>query len=443
MKKTFIRVVAAILVLVTFASIVFMFTGCQDLTPDRVEKDPETQLRESIQATKAAVQKGREVSPFYALSAAVKQGSVEFAVRGNDQALINKFYADAKNDKYADYIITEMGRESQAIKLYRDGTKIAIDAESYLPDGALQFDLKTLGDDLKASGILDQLGISYDDIAEVVNDLTEMASDKQPQSIKELYAFWKELKTALHQGYVGTSSQKILVGMSAATMLDVKYSLTTEQLTQVIDLVAKKVKETEDPTLSEIYKAITESGTDFDEIITELKKVIANMKMALAFDVYINPETETIAKAEVVIKTEQEEHVYKTTLSLELGVNPATSGLYKLRLANLDDTGEETAITVSYEWKRDESGYKSTFAIESNGVEELDTVKVAFDWDKNNYLYTLKAMVGKEIVTLDGKMTFDDKKIDLTAKYIQGTSRTNFTLKAELGTEVPEFRAEK
>ena len=471
------RMIAGLLAILMLLGVVFVATGCSGTTVDSVKRDPEKQLIESYNKTKEALKNSYSASPLSMITQALKKGSVK--IWGESQYDTSDtfiLYADQANKKYAMTFETEVGLESGNSKhttsFYVDENNFAIHAPNNFGETIYGINLDTMKEDMKNSQLWEVAGISYNEFIEmfdgILNDLQNFSEDEQAPGYLEFKKMLDEIKAVTKECTITVEEHGVLTGMDMVTAINIKYSMSIEQMNKIIDIIfnwaensslkdilssemennsivpmSARSGEEADNNQNPDATAPTEDTTVsvFDEMKAELKKAIADAGTTVTFTTAINPQTQLIMKAEMELNCVVEELPQYIVASVDFGKDPASSPLHQMRIAMSNGEEEETSLTMTYE-KMDATGlYDRHLKVKYSDAHTEETVEVHFQWNKTENTYTLVVDAGNDPMTIKGKCKVDGKKLDISAESVETekveAQEINGHIVAEIGAAVP------
>lgn len=471
MKKKLMRTIALLLVLVTIASIVLGLTGCSSISIESIANDPETQILRSLEKTKASLQTGFSSSPLSMIVATLGNGATTITANG-DIPTTNIFYANKEAGKWADTLEFGTGDTKQTYKLFASGTECAVSAPDILGEGIYGVNFKTWKNDLKDSPLLDVLGVSYEDVENVLNKIEEaLKKDEENNSLGllEMKKLYDDVMAVAKKCTVTVEEKSVITGNETVKGVNICYAMSAEQMCEIVDLIAKWYDTTAKDILGGICDSLGVASFDLETVdddfiaaddgvtgdgfswsgsyvhgsidvstmIEELKKELTESNANATLNITIDPKTEIIVKAEAAFTAVVDENNVRAAVTLDLGSNPATSSVHQLRFFVNDGSGTDKSVTVTYE-RMDSTGiYDRCFRIVSADSKKETLFKMRFTWRSADGDYSLTFGTGTEATKYKGMLGGDGNKLTMTIKGADKDSNVDLTLTCEYGVDVP------
>lgn len=464
------RLIAGLLAVLMLLGIVFITTGCSGVTVDSVKRNPEKQLTESYKLTKQALEGSFATSPLHAISEALKNGYVKMWYTSEyDMSESLVIHANQVNKEYAMTIETETGDNKHTTSFYLNKQNFVVSAPHTFGDKAYGVNIQTMKEDMAASNIWQHLGITenefMDMFGDVMTELEKFGSNQETPGYQEYKKMLEDIKAVTKQCTVTVEEHGILTGVEMVTAININYSMSMEQMHQIIDILfnwmegsvfsdlisgsvdanAKlemvSARNSDQETQPSDPAAQPEEETVFDTMKAELKKALKDANTTVDFTIAINPETKMIMKVEAELNCIIENLPQYITMSVDLGKNPATSPLQQARFAISNGEEEETALSVIYE-KMDATGlYDRILKVRFTDPHTDESISARFQWNKTENVYTLMLDNNGTEATVSGKCKMNGNKLEITAEKVNEKTNeyeVDMHLVAETGVAVPK-----
>ncbi len=450
------KILAIVLAACMMLSLVALMSGCNKIDKKSVQNNPNAQVLTSIEKTKAAFKKGNSGSPLAWLAAAAEKGAITFETQTDEIGKIsNTLYMDKAENKYADKLLITKGEEKIEFDLYANKEALVVSAPDFLGEGAYGIDLKNIYNDLKDSGIWETIGISFEDFKKlfgsILQDVQAENNGQQTASMRKMLEMWNQIKTVTNQCKVTVDEQSIITINDMAESVNITYTLTTDQLKQIVDIVMEWVGSNSD--LMDLISFGTEEGetpdesepageTEIEKITAGIKKTLDDSRTTIKVTFSINPKTETLMKVTAELNANVDEHDESFHISLDLGKDVETSSAYKFRVAMTNGADKaESVFAVNYKRMDAKGIYDRRITVLTEGGEDDAEYTMGFAWVMSDMSYTMNIDWDGNHIAAGGfcKIENDTMEVTLTSlKYEEEDIDINFRLLIAPGKEVPE-----
>lgn len=329
MKRIYKWLVVIVLLLGVGAGAAIVLNDYEPYNLVSIQNNPAAQLQKSLEKTETALNEGAAVPMSETIKQALTGGVVDLEFETeDDMKLTSSLYL--REDSFAmlgDATMTE--EDPIHYGLWVSEEAIALELPAVLGASSYGFSPKTLEDDLKNTALLDMLGISYEDAAELLDTVLAWT----PKNAKKENSDWKTLLAAKQQleDLVKSCTTTVTEGQytTVAGHVDVyyvTYTLTPNQMGEALDIAATWLLESESyKNSAEDEKAMTE---EIKAKVKEAKNALKDSNATTILEFCLHAKTQVIVQANCRIDWLIEEESCNFTASLNLGDDPVQSVLY-------------------------------------------------------------------------------------------------------------------
>lgn len=294
-----------------------------------IQKDPAAQLQKSLEKTEAALKEGAAIPISDTLKQSLTAGVVDIEFKTeDDMALTSSLYL--REDSFViQGDATMAGEDPIHYGLWVSEEAIALDLPAALGETAYGINPKTLKTDLKDSVLLNMLGISYEEVVELLDTALEWTPEKAEQENsdwKTLLATKKQLEDLIKSCATTVTEGQYMTVTGPVDVYYISYTLTPDQIGQAMDIAATWLLESESYKLStEDEEAMTQ---EIKTAVEEAKKALKDSNATTILEFCLHAKTQVIIQANCRVDWILEEENYNFTASVSLGDDPAQSVLY-------------------------------------------------------------------------------------------------------------------
>lgn len=320
MIKKILKIGLPILLLtVICAGAVFAICSYQPYNLDAIQKDPATQLSRSLSRTKAALQDGLAFTVPDTVKAATKDGAIQLDLFTEDkQHITGKLFMSGDN-----YALTgSIPSDTDALEfgLWATQEALVVNVPTLLNDTAYGISLKTLKEDAANSELWEALGISYDDIAPILEMLEPAEAEEQnPLSLLKLKKKWDAM---VNTWSVSVAEKTVVLDTEQVPVYQISYTLSPDHICQIIDLVSEYAAQ------MDIAGIDKENLAQHQQMMTDCKNQVTDSEATAIIDIYLHGKTQVIVQANCRIDWFENYNPATVNASICLGAEPAESAQY-------------------------------------------------------------------------------------------------------------------
>ena len=446
----FKRSFALILALMMCAACVL--SSCDKLKQKDVEADPAEAVGTAAKAVGVGVYS--RISPLAALKAAAKQGTVTFALDNAEFGvkLDAKSAYNTEERRLSGVYSLAVDDESVSLGVDVADRKIALTAPE-LVSGAYGFDLATLVDDLRDSGIVNAFQIDYDEVAE---KLSEIANFFSPEGEATLKAAVDKIKSDVKATLNGSSVTVEKTEFhhrngDVSGVYEVAFDLTKKDFSDLLGMLKTDMKLFESFAGYFAIAPVDGDGmSDFGEAIDKVRDELAkdenDVKALVIFD--LSRKTGELLAASANGKVISGDCGKEFDLTLDLGAQGSKSeqafGQVSVTSTGEDDDGNSTLLmTFSLDRVDTDKEFGRKLTVGRDSASEYGSSKMTGIFDFTNdkeaktYVFTVDGDIETDfdapdeadfdLSMLDNQIKFKETiggKLDYTATTLTATVDT-------------------
>lgn len=469
MKKPLSLIMAIVMILTMMLSL----TACgKKLTLEDIQTNPEAQMKTSAIKTIETVLAANSESPLFTLVEAAQKGKFGFTVAEAKNTASGLIHIDTDKGAFAIELDSNEEEIKTFLKAYFNNDKIAVSTSGLMSGKMMGIDLNTLEDTVKNSPIWEYMDTTYEENAAAFQDIfkaidkyaqakeeksenntpaettapaesategTEGVKETELKNLTDTEKLAKDILNVLKKSTATVKEDNILTEEDVCDAFAISYRVTNEQLLEIFDLCAEQAKK-EIGDMSAV-DMLTEEEDEFEQTRVSIRSDIKKTQTALNIKFLIHPETEVIMKVECEMTRNVDGRDEAVKMSLEFGIDPATTKQYEVRIIISKPESEyEENISLKYERKGNENTYarKITYTVSENGEDEFIGCEFTVDKTDGAYDLILSSTEGK--TTLSGIYKNANKKVEMSVTSVtdkEGTEEGNITFTVEAGIDVP------
>ncbi len=416
------KILSTLLVLCMLVGACALFSACgqKGISEKELKKDPaavvETAMTNTTSAFFADATGADKV-----LEKALKKGSVNIALASEEledlSGISGTLYIDEKAAASAlELLLTYAGKDYTAA-LYAGKDAIAVQSPSILGnENTYALNIKTFVEKLEGSALAEMMGMTDEDIQEILDLLTPYLDKTNADMMKEWEAFGEEL-LALVPPTITTETVKGEDDKEREVFV-VTYKIDNDTVVAMLDALEKKL------TGMEIFaEATVDIKETFDEAAKAIKdEVVIDLTATMTLEPKTGKVSEIAVKGEISVKEDEDD---------EIGIPELDVGMDGIALdLSLTFTDERIALTGFIEAAGQKINASLTVDKEDTEEKTVYTAAVSF------------GMTGVTIDLLDATYTYDKKSGDITLSGsifgVVGEDPSTFELKANLAVSKTE-----
>lgn len=395
------RIMALVMVVAVLLGIALMSSGCSKIKVKDVEKDPDAQVKESLQLTVDALKASGANSPLTYIANTLKKGSVTLQYGDKETAAFtNTMYFDSDKGNYADTFVMESADEKTELSLYLSGQEVAVKLPAQVGGKTVGTNLKNFMDDMKdADGFWAMTGMTYEEFdAQFGSIVSQIGAEKKENALIELLRLKESLdkaKKIIEDCDVDVEEKKVVTGTEDVKAINVVYSMSTKELKALADIASEWFGGNYEAIFEELTGQLPEeAGVDayaaeilaaVNSIKAALDETKANVKLTFS----INPSSGLIMKVECVLETTVEEEKEYITVNVDFGKDLRKSSEYQINF--ITSSGIESAaskVTIGYQIKDSEGMYHRRLYCKVLGDEVDKTIEFVLKWNTKSEVFT-------------------------------------------------------
>lgn len=423
------KVVSLFLILAVLLGTVMMATGCAKINAESVKKDPEAQIKDSLSLTLKAFKKTGADSPLAYIVETLNEGAFTAKYGDKETTLFtNIMYFDMDEGVFSDKFTTETADEKTDIQLYLTGEDLAITLPAQSGGKTLGISFDTLMQDLKgADEFWAMTGMTYEQFetqfGSVIESLNNNANKSDLIELLKLKSTIDKIQEIFAECEVVVENKKVLTGTEDVNAINVTYTMTTEQMQKIINVLAQWFDLNYESVMESVVGGlaiepeVSDSGIldRVSEMKEQLKAALEEMNANVKLTFSINPKNELLMKVECVFETTVNETKEYVTLNMDLGEDLRTSSEYQINC--IVSSGIESAAsktTIGYQ-KRDSDGmYNRRIYCTVLGDDVNKTVECILKWNTKSEVYTAEFDSVNTNVVIEGDGGTKDEKLWFT-----------------------------
>ena len=440
------------------------FAGCKSAETkqmlENAQNNPLAQIEASSNATQKVVTKELEDSPIGYLLDAIDGGSISFAYETNGGIIEDVLYIDQEAKSFANLFSIGADGESLNLDAYISGTEIVFDTNALGDAICIGVDFANLSEDIKNSPLMEELGISAEELEPIIEVLTS-SLDTIDANIFDTASLVEDIKEIIKDSNVTVEDGSVISGNTTVKCVKITYKLDRKDIADIGYLVIEWV-ETNFKDEFAILEAngLLDAG-ELDETFKSIKETLRgeDIKKAnpnLVFMVAIDPNTEAIIKTEcefTVTTFEDEDDDIgipnSVRVILDMGVAASAGYQHSLTFETLTNNKLDESITLKFVNRDADRTQDRAFIIEFDDDGIPTVYEIGYTWNKKTGAFTLKLTEDKEFIELIGKATAKEgaftviiesgKNEDKESIWDEGTTLTLiFTPDAEM-PDTPDY----
>lgn len=417
------KILSIILVLSMLLTSCLLLISCSKVSVKDVEKDAYTTISAAMQNTSESFfEKNADAEK--ALEKALKCGAFTLSfesdeLMGGDLTKISEtFYVDSKNEKFvSDTSVTYNGKALCAL-LFLDEAGLKLKSQSILgSDKALAINVSSIKENLKGSTLAEILGLTDEDVAEiieVINNIESELKSNSEENLEKAKEFYNELYALCGQTVteekiekdkyvvvtytINNEAIKAIINKYVEFMSEYYPEDMTEDLEEEIDAAIAEIDETVDVAINaKLYinrKANEITKITFDGSFTSFSNEKAEINAEISFSeteikatASASLPSEESMSAEMLIQKEKKDGNTTYTLSID-----AKTGSVQIDLLNASYTSaKDGSITVKADIYSDVYD-RMTFELKGKLTSAKNEMNLEFSSLKlNDETYTFKA----------------------------------------------------
>lgn len=395
------RITAFAMVITVLLGIALMASGCSQIKVKDVEKDPDGQVKDSLQLTMDALEAEGTSSPLTYMAKAFQKGS--FVVKYGDAettAFTNTMYFDTDKGNFADTFVVESADEKTELNLYLSKEDLALTLPAQAGGKTVGLNFKTAMDDLKdADDFWAMTGMTYEEFdAQFGAVIDQLGAEKEEGTLIELLRLKESLdkaKAIIEDCDVAVEEKKVVTGAEDVKAINVTYSMSTKELNELAEIAAEWLGGNYEAIIEELTgQAASDLGIDgyaseILDAVDQFKAVLEESKANVKLTFSINPQSGLIMKVECVLETTVDDTKEYITANIDFGKDLRKSSEYQINF--FTSSGIESAaskITIGYQVKDSEGMYHRRLYCTVLGDEVDKTMEFVLKWNTKSEVYT-------------------------------------------------------
>ena len=342
MKKLLKIFIPLILVVAVGVGAVFAFQHYEPYNLRSIQADPGAQMIRSLRKTGQALEAGLAFKIPDNVRNAPKSGAISMDLFGSNKDLFsNTIYLRDNSFVLTGFTATDSEKIAE-YGLWISEESIVASMPKQLGARTYGIYFDTLEEDILNSPLLAELGITADDIKELLDAAESMSSKNESEGTdwKTMLETKKNLEALLNKSAVSVTKVPVIIGNETIEAFCVTYTMTPTQMCEGMDIIASWVQSTES------YKTAMAETPEMDN---EMKIMLADAQQKLIdtnattmLEVFLHPSTQVIMAANLHTDWLENKQAGYISASISLGVDPIMSTLYDLTLkAKAPNEGKE------------------------------------------------------------------------------------------------------
>lgn len=348
--KKFIKGLAIVLLLAFIVGVIvtyaYHYTHSYNLYT--IKKDPATQLARSLELTKTSVKNGMLFQDTEMISNTMKQGAMEISMLSETETVTNKLYF--QNGAFAaSGTLTANGQDQKLYGVWVSKNEIAAEIPSLLGETAYGINLNTLKEDLKKWEMLEDLGISADQLEGYLDTLTSFLAQNSEATDSDWATLLKtkvQIAELLKNSPVTIVDSVILDNGKETKAFRISYMITAQRVCEAVDIMAEWAISTKG--YKNACKDNPDMGKTVTDMIAEVKKQLEESNATIICDFYLHTKTEVIMQTDIRVDWIAEDDAGTARAILHLGAVPEQSASYLLDINLNAPNDTKEAITLTY-----------------------------------------------------------------------------------------------
>lgn len=432
------KLLSVMLVLSMILASISLLTSCGKVSVKDIEKDAYTTITAAMQNTSESFFEDSAKTE-RVLNDALKCGAFSLSFENDELHLgalkVGKIsetlYVDSKNEKYvSDTSVTLDGKNLGAL-LFLDKNGIKLKSDSILgSDKALELNIASLKNDLKGSQLAKTLGISDDDVTEVIEFIEtlekELKKDKK-EKLEKIKDFYNEIYALCNQTATEEKIEK-------NKYVVVTHTLNNQTLTAVLNKCVEFISEYSPESMTEDLK------TSLDEAIANIDE---SVEIFICSKTYINQKENRVDKIVLDGSVKNKENTDgEAKISAEITFSDAQ---IKVKAGAEITKGESVSVelTLNKEKTKESTTYSLSVKADTGSV-EIDLLNATYTQATDGNI-KLKADVYNGVydrakLELSGKLEVTKAEIKLEFNSItvnEDTYKFKLMLGAKAISEIP------
>lgn len=430
--KTILRIAPFILVL---ALCLGMLSSCGGITVADVEKDPYGAITDAFEmyADDIDAKYGKVLDVFDSLENGVSTHELKLNVPDILDATLN--VASDGNGLYNGKLNVGSEGINAELKVWADESNVALSLPALLGEGKYGVKYDTLWEDVKTAPILGTIGISYDDLEDMLESEAGLSVDdiKSTLDVKKLDEAYNKY-IADSEGLIKGKTPVVAEETVGETdTITVEYTFTKDDAKKYLDLTMDMYKSIFGDILASL-------DVDLDELIPEMDASLDELKSDVKEKIYLIKKNGSILKNVVTVGESVITVNYSTDSTAPLNVTIDAKII-------ADGETVEFNVTCKEPEEAEAAGVYVDVSAKSEGEEITAGASFLVNTDNGEYEFEVIAD-GHTFAKINGTLTYNDQLFKVTVESITVDEETiefalSYEVKAgvELDVEkVPEYK---
>ena len=342
------KIIPKIALAAVFAiALALLFTAYNAYGIHSIKKDPMGQLGKSFNKTKSVLQQDFFLALPESISKTIQQGALDLSIKSNGAEMQGRLFLRNNAIALTGATIAD-GQQKVGFDFWVNEKAVVVKTQTEDAENAYGLNLETLADDFKSSPLLEMLGISYEEIASMLDASDAIISNnkKDNNDLRTLADTKKQLNDLIRGSSFAVSEVKVKENNSEINAYRISITMNAIQLCKVVDIYHTWLLETE--TFKSMLSQDAEAKNDLQKQVDALKQEIIETNATILTDFYLHGKNELILYASFRMDWLIEDKAATIAASLDFGGNPASASVLTAKISREYPGEARQYLTAEY-----------------------------------------------------------------------------------------------